>query len=335
LNEHTNTTGSEPDADLAALLRAVGPRVQPPSAMAVEVRAAVAAEWRAMTARRVRRRLATTWSLAAGVAVAAVGVWLARPLYVPAGEPVASLARIEGTVEYRGEHARDWAQLPANAELREGDELRTGATGRAALKLANGIQLRLDVDTRVAFNDAEHARLRRGGVYVDSGVTGADPSRDLEIDTPAGSVRHLGTQYEARVADGVLRVGVREGLVAVGARGGDIVANAGEQLLIQDGQVTRNALAANADAWAWVGSITPPFAIEGRSVDDFLTWAGRETGRQIVYTSSEAAQRARAIVLKGSVSGLTPDDAVSAVLSTTALRPAIDDGHIRIDAANP
>jgi hypothetical protein len=213
--------------------------------------------------------------------------------------------------------------------------LRTGATGRAALELANGIQVRLDVGTRVAFNDAEHARLRRGGVYVDSGVTGADPSRELEIDTPAGAVRHLGTQYEARVADGMLRVGVREGLVAVGARGGDIVGNAGEQLLIRDGQVTRNALAANADAWAWVGSITPPFAIEGRSVDDFLTWAGRETGRQIVYTSSEAAQRARAIVLKGSVSGLTPDDAVSAVLSTTALRPAIDDGHIRIDAANP
>jgi hypothetical protein len=128
---------------------------------------------------------------------------------------------------------------------------------------------------------------------------------------------------------------VREGLVAIGQRGSDVVGKAGERLTLQGGQVSRSALASNAGSWAWVGSITPPFAIEGRSVDEFLAWAGRETGRRVVYSSAEAAQRARAIVLKGSVSGLTPDAAVTAVLSTTTLRPELDDGRIRVDAASP
>ena len=317
------------------MLRAVGPRVQPPPAMAAEVRAAVAAEWRATYAARRRRKHMTAWSAAAGIAVAAVGVWLARPPYLAPGDPVASLARVEGAVEYRNHGGETWGALPAQAELREGADIRTGKTGRVALKLASGVELRLDNATRIVLNDVNHATLRRGGVYVDSGVSGADASRELELDTRAGTVRHLGTQYEARVAGSVLRVGVREGLVAIGTHGGDVVGNAGQQLTFRDGQVTRSALAANAESWAWVGSITPPVAIEGRSVDDFLAWAGRETGRQVIYASPEAAQQARAIVLKGSIAGLTPDDALSAVLATTPLRPEIGDGRIRIEAVNP
>jgi hypothetical protein len=335
MNEPMNTNDGDDQADLGALLRAAGPRARPGIDVEAQVRAAVEAEWRATLAARERRRRVTMWSAAAGLAVAAVGVWMARPLYTASQEPVAALARAEGTVEYRTGHRGDWQDLPAHASLRTGDELRTGPAGRAAIRLASGVELRLDNATRVAFDDAHHARLRRGGVYVDSGVNEADPARDLELDTPAGTVRHLGTQYEARVGDGVLQVAVREGLVAIDRRGGDVVGKAGERLTLQGGQVSRSALASNAGAWAWVGSITPPFAIEGRSVDEFLAWAGRETGRQVVYTSSEAAQRARAIVLRGSVTGLTPEAAVTAVLSTTTLRPELDDGRIRIEADSP
>jgi len=137
------------------------------------------------------------------------------------------------------------------------------------------------------------------------------------------------------VAGSVLTVGVREGLVAIETSGQQTLGRAGQVVTLQNGQVTRTGLAANAEAWNWASSIAPPFAIEGRTVHEFLTWAGRETGRQVVYSSPEAAQRARAIVLRGSMEGLTPDEAVSAVLSTTALQPAVDDGHIRVEAAQP
>ena len=335
MNESIDQANDERDDDLASLLRAAGPRPGPSPEIESQVRAVVEAEWRAMTAARSRRSRMTTWSAAAAVALAAVGVWLARPLYLPESGPVASLARVEGVVEYRSDRSDAWAPLPASVELNAGDELRTGASGRAALQLTSGVQLRLDNATRIAFNDVHHARLRRGGVYVDSGVNGADDSRDFELDTPAGAVRHLGTQYEARVSNGSLRVGVREGLVAIDARDGEVVGHAGQQVTLLEGQVTREELAANAQSWAWIGSITPPFAIEGRSVDEFLAWAGRETGRQVVYSSPEAAQQARAIVLKGSVAGLTPDAAVSAVLATTPLQPDIQDGRIRVESARP
>jgi hypothetical protein len=104
---------------------------------------------------------------------------------------------------------------------------------------------------------------------------------------------------------------------------------------LQGGQATTAELAANAEAWNWASSIAPPFTIEGRTVHEFLTWAGRETGRQVVYASPEAEGRARAIVLRGSMEGLTPDEAVSAVLSTTALHPVVDDGYVRVEAARP
>lgn len=321
------------DNDLASLLRAAGVRVQPSEQITSDVREAVEAEWRATCAARQRRQRMTLWSVAASVAVVAVTAWLAQPLYMRSDALVASLSRIEGPVEYRSDSDEKWGPLPAGVTLRGGAELRTGESGRAALRLASGVEMRMDSSTRIAFDDTNHARLRRGGVYVDSGANAADASRDLELDTPAGTVRHLGTQYEARVVGDAVRIGVREGRVSVDLRGADAIGTAGEQLVIEDGRVARSPLAPNAASWAWIGAVTPAFAIEGRSVNEFLAWAGRETGRRITYASPEAAQQARAIVLKGSVSGLTPDEAVAAVLSTTPLATAIEGDQIRVEAA--
>lgn len=332
MNDSDNSTRDDADADLGALLRAAGPRPKPAASMEAEVLAAVEAEWRTVTQARSRRRRSIGWAAAAGVAVAALGVWIARPLYAPAPALVASISRIEGAVEYRTDRQDQWSPLPTGAQLRDGDELRTGASGRVALELASGVQLRLDNSTRIALNDVHHTRLRRGGVYVDSGVTGADDARALELDTPAGDVRHLGTQYQARVAGNLLQVAVREGLVSIVGNGADAVGRAGEQVTLQDGEARHADLAVNSDAWAWIGGITPPFAIEGRSVAEFLAWAARETGREVVYESPQAEAQARSIVLKGSVAGLAPDTAVAAVLSTTQLRPSLDEIHIAVRA---
>jgi ferric-dicitrate binding protein FerR (iron transport regulator) len=194
------------------------------------------------------------------------------------------------------------------------------------------VQLRLDTGTQVALLDSRHATLARGGVYVDSGAGADARAGDLEIDTPLGGVRHLGTQYQARLLDGSLLVAVREGRVEVDARTGSVVAMAGEQLAIADTGVTRSALPADAGQWAWIGLVTPPFSIDGKSVEAFLEWAARETGRSIDYASPAAASRAREIVLRGSVAGLTPEQAVAAVLSTTPLRLDLQRDRIRIEA---
>jgi len=321
------------DEELAALLRAAGTRARPAAAAAAAVRAAVEREWRDAIAARRRRRTFTAWAAAASVAVAALALWTARPLYLAAGDPLAALARVEGQVEYRDNANASWTSVTSSLNLKSGDRLRTGNAGRVALTLTNGLDVRLDSGTELAFVDSGHVALERGAIYVDSGAEAGAGSRALEIATPLGDVRHLGTQYQARLDDSVLRVAVREGRVSVGAGGVTTVAAAGEQILVAENTVRRSALPARSAQWTWINAVTPPFAIEGKSVADFLSWAARETGRSIDYASPEVARQAHGIVLRGSVAGLTPDQAVGAVLSTTPLRPEILGERIRIEGS--
>jgi ferric-dicitrate binding protein FerR (iron transport regulator) len=316
------------DVDVAALLRAAGPRPSASEQAMAEVRSAVAAEWRATLAARQRRRQFASWATAASVTLAAVAVWLARPLLQPEQQVVASLERVVGDVEQNRGDGR-WTSLAGTDSLDAGTQLRTAAGGRAALRLPSGVELRLDARTLVAFEDAGHATLSRGAVYVDSGSA---PGPDFVLETPAGNVSHLGTQYEARLADGNLHVGVREGRIRLSGATGDILGDAGELLSVTGNRVVRSRLAPTAAQWDWIASVTPPYAIEGRSVEAFLVWAARETGRTIVYTSPDAAHQARSVTLSGTVEGLTPDEAVTAVLSTTSLQPEIGTEHIRIQA---
>ena len=322
------------DPDVAALLRRVGARPVAPAQLMGEMRSAVEAEWRATVAARQRRRQLTGWAMAASVAVAAFGVWLARPLLLQQSVAVASLARVVGGVEQNRGDGR-WTPVATSVALSSGTQLRTASDGRASVQLDNGVELRLDSRTLVALNDTDHAALAKGAVYVDSGYPPGTPGPAFELDTPAGSVAHVGTQYEARIADGNLQLAVREGRVRLSGKSGDVVGDAGERLTVRNGQVTRAALPPNAAEWNWVAEVTPPFVIEGRSVESFLVWAARQTGRTIVYTSPDAAQLARSVTLRGTVEGLTPDAAVTAVLSTTSLRPEIGTEHIRIETAQP
>lgn len=328
--------GNEPqDSDLAALLRASGARAQPSAAAMASVRAAVAEEWQATVAARKRRNSLGRWSVAAAVTTAAVALWITRPLYLPATAQVAAVERIEGTVSVQSQGERDWHPASTTLSLHRGDRLRTGTGGRIAVRLSDGLGMRLDENTVLAFESERRATLAEGAVYVDSDGSRTESAESLEIQTSAGTVRHLGTQYQARLSDVGLQVAVREGRVAITVAGHDVVGTAGEQLTVRDQQVRRDAIAANSNTWSWIGSVTPPFNIEGKSVDAFLTWAARETGRTVVYGSPEAARRARAVTLNGSIAGLSADTSIDAVLSSTTLRPSRSDAQIRIDVSSP
>ena len=329
MNESSRADAPD-DVDVAALLRAVGARPAASEQAMAEVRAAVASEWRATLAARQRRRF-VGWATAAGIAVAAVGISLVRPLMQAEPQVVASLSRVVGTVEQSRGDGR-WVPLQTDSAIESGTELRTGRDGRAALLLGTGVELRIDARTVVAFSDPTHARLEQGAVYVDSGAAPGAASPSFELDTPEGSVAHLGTQYEARILDGGVRIGVREGRVRVSRPTGDLVGNVGESLTVRGDEVVRSDLAPTAGDWHWLAEITPPFSIEGRSVEEFLVWAARQTGRTVVYASTDAAHQARSVTLSGTVEGLAPDEAVRAVLSTTSLAPEIGTEHIRIEA---
>jgi len=338
MNNHEQNSERSGDADLAALLRAVGPRLQPPADVAAEVRAAVAAEWRATVAARkpARRRGMQPWmAMAASVAAIAIAVGIALPRWNGAGDPVATVARVSGAAAVRHSADGAWQALAAGSNVAASDEIRTDVAGRVALRRPDGLEVRLDAATQLAFNDADRASLASGSVYVDAGAPGSG-SDAFVIGTPYGDVRHLGTQYVAAVKDDMLQVDVREGSVAIDKGQTPVMARAGESVTVaRDGAVSRSQLNVYGESWHWAESVAPEFAIEGRSLDEFLTWAGRETGRKIVYTSADAAREAETTQLKGSVAGLAPEAAVIAVFaSEPGLRQQIAGGQIRVERAN-
>jgi ferric-dicitrate binding protein FerR (iron transport regulator) len=316
------------DAGIARVLRAAGGRAHPDEAMKAAVRAAVHAEWRATVTRRGRRRVYL--ALAASVAMAALAVWVGRGYMVTSDEVVANVSRIIGTAQVRSGRFGSWHVVAA--PLHTGETLMTGADGRVALQLPDGVSVRLDHDTRVAFVDAARIDVKSGAVYVDAG-TAPTPTDHLRVGTPAGIVQHVGTQYEARIVKSGTRIRVREGRVdLLPEAGGDAQsAGVGEQLLVSPaGEIQRDYISPNDDAWAWASNTAPPFDINGRPVHEFLTWVGRELGREVVYATPAAEAEADRAVLSGSVAGLAPEDALAAVLPTTQLRSVERDGKIQI-----
>jgi len=327
----------EEDA-LQDLLREMAPEAKAAPEVRERIRRAVAAEWRTAVAEAARRpelpQAHRRWqrpalALAAGLAVAAValGIIESRPPVAPA--TIARITRIGGPVEAGG--TGNWQPVTAGQSLAMGEEVVTGPTGKAALTLRRGVTLRLDTDTRIALAGIDRIRVERGAVYLDAGSKPV-PDSSVEIDSPFGNTRHLGTQYEVRVTPDDMQVSVREGLVELATTNAKpTVAKAGEQLLVSPaGAVERIAIDKHGPRWNWISDVTPPFAIEDRRLSEFLAWVCRETGRELDFASPTAQAAAEAIILRGSVAGLSPDDALAAVMATTNLVYTEDNGRLTI-----
>jgi ferric-dicitrate binding protein FerR (iron transport regulator) len=315
------------EADLAGLLQEAGRRDAPPESVGREIRAAVHAEWQGIVRARRQRRV---WlGAAAAAVVAACALWLALPLREQTAAVVATLERMTGPTMHSS--GSQWRPTVQGEPIRVGDRLRTDGAGRLALRIDTQTTVRLDENTLAVVTDADTLTLERGAAYIDAAPnTQTTPS--LRIDTALGMVRHIGTQYEVRVAGNALRVSVREGKVELQDGAGLTLATAGERLTLDaPGRVQRSAVAPDAASWNWISTVTPSFAIEGRPLIEFLTWAGRELGQEVVFADARTESEVRDVTLRGSIDGLAPETALRAVLSTTRLRHAQRDGRLLIE----
>ncbi len=283
-------------------------------------------------ARRRRRQ----WTMAvAATVVAALGAFLLvrpeAPAGVPApGEAVARVATVEelwNRVQVRSAERSGVAFLASGDTLAERSEIRTGGTGRAALRLATGHAVRLDVATRVRLGTDATIFLEEGAVYVDS--AGAEPGTAVEVHLPLGVVREVGTQFEVRIVDDGLRVRVREGAVDVEIDGVRHPAPAGEEITVGgDGTVVRSEVPSWGEGWSWILLSAPPFDLEGRTVAEMLDWVARETGWRVSYADAGLAAEAGGIVIHSSVEGLRPDEAPGLVLPSSGLDFELGGGEL-------
>jgi ferric-dicitrate binding protein FerR (iron transport regulator) len=167
-------------------------------------------------------------------------------------------------------------------------------------------------------------------VYVDTGDF-MYRNKGVVIETQFGEVADVGTQFSVGVSSDGLDVAVREGRVDVESDGQQLVAVAGERLRVGHGEAAQIDMLEPHDAyWDWVAELAPIFDLENRSLLDFLRWAARETGRELVFEDNELRMATMRTDLHGSVDDFTPIEAVKAVMSTTSYRYRIEPDKIVI-----
>jgi len=305
---------------IESLLRRAGPRSEPPVDAYHQVHAAAFDAFRAKTARR-RGRQRVLWAGAAAAAVFAIALMFqwTPPMSVPS--ELARIERMTGGVEAATGEA--WRALgEARTPLTTGMKLRTLTGGRVALALAGGGSLRLDAETEVMLDAPGRIYVRHGTIYVDSGARPG--ATRLQIVTPAGTARDIGTQFELQVAGSALRLRVREGSVSIDRGGQSLTGGAGEQIAIDAlGGISRDVIEPAAASWQWAESIAPTPDMDGRPAAELIAWAARETGRELRYVSPNAEQRASSVILHGNIRNLTPLAALEAMLATTDLEYAL------------
>ena len=336
---HDGESSANRDDVVSRLLISAGPRSGAPPGTRRKIERAVFATWQikvATLAARRRRRRVRQVLLAAAMTIVALGsvvLWQRMETVAPPSlDPVGTVAAVFDAATLRADGRE--TTLASGQTLFPGAEIRTGA-GRAAVALPSGASVRLDLDTRLSLVSADTLVLDRGTIYVDTGAGAKAGTRErtLEVRTPIGVARDIGTRFEVRLLDDALRVRVRDGEVEVEADGGTHAAADGTVLTVHDdGTVERAVVASDDPAWSWTWGVSPAFEIEGRSLAEVLAWVAEETGWELCYENPDLEARAASIVAHGSLSGVTPDQAPDLLLPGTGLVHRVADGALIVVA---
>jgi hypothetical protein len=304
-----------------------------PEAMS-RIRAAAEAEWRANIEPPARRWLpyAAVTSFMVVVAIVTGLFFMARLDRTEHGESAARVVQFEapGIVEVHF--------LRRSTALSDGAVLRSGRTyqviGQALIDLEDGGNLRVAPGSEFEILAKNDVRLERGEMYVDI-PPGTHTNSVFTARTVAGEFRHSGTQFAIAVVQGQTRLRVREGSVHWLAADGESTVRAGTEVVFSNGaKAAQRPIATSGNEWDWTARTTPDFEIDNRPLGEFLAWVARESGRKLILADDESRNEAASIRMHGSVRGLTPMQALSAVMATTQLRYDLPDGQIRVSFAS-
>ncbi len=329
----------EPSAE--EWLRTAGPRPKPPEPARAEARLAVEEAWRhKLDADRSEssapaadstteftaepaieedppRRAWRTFSVAAIAALLAL-TFVGERLWTTA--PAVPVAILEVWLPA--------AETSSGQDIMAGEEIVTHPGQRAALRLSDGTSIRLDQDSRLTLHAIDRLELLAGAVYIDS----PDESASLTVHTPFGSASDLGTQFEVRLDEEVLRVQVREGAVRLDTGGKVHEASAGTRLDVLDGKVRRSSVASYGEPWEWALLASPPYELENRSLREVLDWVVRETGWTLHYGDPALQEQVEETIIRGALGDLAPDEVPDVVLAGAGLDFQLNDGVLTIRA---
>jgi ferric-dicitrate binding protein FerR (iron transport regulator) len=308
IDEQRETNGEE---SLAELLRLAGPRPRIADELKARVRASVQAEWQSEVAQRKRVRVIGASVLSAAAAITAILLLKPDPQPAAVSQPV-EVARVQ-TVNGA-------STMTVGEVLMEGRTVETTAASTASIDWA-GATLRLDRGTRLRIDTDKLATLHSGAVYfADNSERGG-----VEITTPLGVVRDIGTQFEVRLESDKLHVRVREGRVDL-RRGSEVFeAPAGIELTATAKGVDSHPIPAESEQWAWIEHAAPPLVLEGMTLRDVVQHVASEKGLQLDLRRTEVAAKR----LHGNVP-LSPSEALDAATAAAGVRYRIENRRLVI-----
>lgn len=327
------SSGADSSDEVARLIHLAGVRPAPSAALENSVRTAVELEWRAAVN---RRRTIRTWrrGVAAGLVAVALGLGYVLLRQVVESPPlfVGTIVGTRGPVQVAPLVGR--ALIVAGDPLMAGSRIETGPSGAALLTLGS-VVIRVGAATLLSLERPGQLHLVRGQLYVDGGETPDfnTLANTLVVVTEFGSLTHFGTRYQVHVQPGqFMDASVREGQVRVKAFGRAQTIERGEGLHIsEDKVITRVAVPTFDPQWQWVSDFVPAYSIEGRPLSAFLDWFARETGRTLTYVLPATRMATDQTTLSGNISGLTPVQALNAIMATTQFQCDLSSpGQIRV-----
>lgn len=271
----------------------------------------VGAHWESVAAERRagrNRRRMLQFSLAAGIVVA-LGA-----LFVVANRPEVAPLTVMATVEnVLGDGLIANRDAEKGGSIAADTRISTAVDGRIALRLANGQSLRIDQASQLVVRSASHITLMAGGIYIDSDQ--AIAASTVQVDTPFGTARDVGTRFQVRLTDAALKIGVRSGLVEIGRNSRrEFAVNEGSFLeLGPSGRTGGGDLRSDDPDWLWIESIPPAFDLEGASLAQYLEWYAHELGLVLRWESNGAEQRASSVRLSGSIEGASLEEGLEIV----------------------
>ena len=326
--------------DIAALIRLAGRRPGVSPDRSERVKAAALDQWRHEVRKRWRYRRLWTFSALAAAAVLILTVSIGvRRFDTGAALPLESTITVEtlnggAWIDPVNEGAHR-QPLEALASVPMGAAVETSEGGRLSLRRPPAYSVRLDVSTRIRVLSPDLLALDRGAVYVDSGRSGGTAeTAPLTIQTPLGTIQHLGTQFEVRVQEGSVRLRVREGLVRLDdGRQVHEVSVASQLTLDETGSVTILNMPTHGPEWNWMGELHVVPDLSGLKARAFLDWVARERGWRLRFDDEDLARAADETVLGGSAERLTLEQALDAVLPTCGMAYRIENGDLIITPA--
>ena len=187
---------------------------------------------------------------------------------------------VSGDVKVRRAASADWLALSSADELKGGDTVRTGSTGRVEVLLNPGSYFRAGGDTEFALVDSSLDDLRlslaRGAAVVEA--TGyADSELSIVVTTPHARTRIIRT--------GIYRVSALTGMTELTVEKGRAYVGEDEALLLKGGKVAR------------LGSGPAEVAKYDKRTRDALDLWSRERGKELAKANDRLNRGDRHVML--------------------------------------